>query len=402
MMKKTLSNDTSTETFIIWTQRNRCKVVILLVLAIILLLDAPLFRENGENDRQTSTIGSSESFSLNWNTTREDLPLPHHVHDTFDTKFFENSRDVKDQPITMGRYNDDIPFFWAIPKSGTSTIKGILIQCLNLRMASSSSEIDYDSYDQIQVVNGGSGDGNSRGGHFVNVNFGYLPGIQKAQEWKMAESGLVDVAVTSYIHEGVTQVFDPKHPARIFTILRHPILRMISDFYYQKVATWEKTFDGSRDANLTLLEYASDSQYHVDNWVTRQLSNRHNGPVRGQDFVLAQRVLKEKMLILWLDEIDESIARLVAFMAWESRLQPPRSNSEQKEGLGSNACLDSYLHSNPANAHHDNRSKITVNSTEWQMLKDINQYDLNLYWYGKELFDGEQRELYNNLKVKLG
>jgi len=397
---------------IMWTQRSRCKVIIILVaFTLILILD--VLYENGV--KQTNSIAPSESFSLNLNPTTAaseafssnldtiratteankeyDVPL---IVTTFyeNYNFYENSRDVKDQPITMGRYGNDIPFFWSIPKAGTATINDILSECLNLRMAGSSSQIDYDSYDQIQVVNGGLGDANSRGGHFVNVNFGYLPGILKAQEWKMAESGLVDVAVTSYIHKGITKAFDHFHPARIFTVLRHPTQRMISLFRHHK--------DAMRDKDITLLEFASDSQHYVDNWMTRTLSNQHHGPVRGVDYLYAKIVMKERVLILLLDEINESVERLVAFMAWGSRLEPPLGNGDKAGGLGGNACIESYLHSNPANAHHNDQSKTEGNSTEWQMLKDINKYDLDLYSYGKELFDGEQKELYNNLRSKSG
>lgn len=413
--------------FIVWfVQRSSCKAVIILALGLILILDA-LYGKSHEQTSTATNEPSSEGFSLfassniGWNTTAATgdnaasmIPLgfvgvpPEGQYvrsSTIDSKLFENSRDIQDQPITtVGRYKRDIPFFWSIPKSGTSTIKAILCQCLNLRMASSTGQIRYESYDKIQLVKvggvGGHGNG-PRGGHYVNVNFGYLEGIQKAKEWKMAESGLVDVAVTSYIHEGV-DALDPSHPARVFTILRHPVLRLISDFYYQKVAIWEKTFDGSRDTNLTLLEYASDSQFHVDNWMTRMLSKRHDGPLKDDDFLYAKRVLKEKVLILLLDEIDESVARLLAFMAWEDRIEqsPPDNGGGRGGGLGGgSACVNLYLHSEPQNAHRDDRNVVLETSKEWQMLKDRNKYDLDLYLYGKDLFDREQRELYNNLTL---
>lgn len=318
------------------------------------------------------------------------------VFSTEDSKIFAHSANVTDQPNAI-EGTTGIPFFWVIPKSGTSTFKSIMVKCLNLRMASSTNQIDYDSYDRLQLVDlNGLVD---TGGHFVNVNFGYLPGIRKAQEWKMAESGLVDVAVTSYLHEAVSDVFSPPHPAKIFTIVRHPILRLISAFHYQKIATWEKTFDGTRDANLTLLEYASDSQYHVDNWMTRMLANRHSGPVRHMDFMYAKKVLKEKVLILWLDEIDESMSRLLTFMGWEGLLTDIQPPSDRNGGGPSGMeCLNAYLHSHPVNVHHEKRDAINDDSEEWQKLKEISRFDLNLYWFAKELFDGEQLDLYKKLK----
>lgn len=315
------------------------------------------------------------------------------VFSTHDSKIFEHSANVLDQPDTIESATG-IPFFWVVPKSGTSTFKSILLKCLNLRMASSTNQIDYDSYDRLQLVNlNGLVD---TGGHFLNVNFGYLPGIRKAQEWKMAESGLVDVAVTSYLHEAVSDVFSPSHPARIFTIFRHPVLRLISAFHYQKIATWERTFD---DTNLTLLEYASDSRYHVDNWMTRMLANRHSGPVRHMDYMYAKKVMKEKVLILWLDEIDDSMSRLLTFMGWEDLLTDIPPPADRKGGgLSGIDCLNYYLHSNPVNVHHEKGDAIKEDSEEWQKLKEINRFDLNLYLFAKELFDGEQLDLYKKMK----
>jgi len=323
--------------------------------------------QNIENSAQTINLGESSRT----------------VQTRGESKLIENSKDTKDQPIIKGK---DIPFFWAIPKCGTSTIKLIMSRCLNLRMASSTGQVNYDEYNQLQLVDLGP-----KRGQFLNVNFGYLPGIRQASEWRMAESGLVDVAVTSYIHEAVTNVLSTSHPARIFTIMRHPIERMISDFHYQKVAQWERTYDANK-ANLTLLEYASDSRYHVDNWMTRMLANQHNGPVQNQDFIYAKQVLKDKVLILWLEQIDESVERLIHFMGWEDHL-PINPTLERKE------CFDSKLHSTtPAN--HIDHNSVREESEEWQMLKKINKFDLNLYWYGKDLFDGEQKDLFEMTKKR--
>jgi len=298
-----------------------------------------------------------------------------------ESKVMEHSRDVLFEPGTLGP--QDTPFFWVIPKSGTSTIKTIMAKCLNLRKAISTGQIEYDSYNELQLVD------SDNGGQFVNVDFGYLSGIKKAKQWKMAESGLVDVVATSYIHEATTEVFSPARQARIFTIIRHPIERLISGFYYQKVAVWEKTFDASRDTNITLLEYATNSKNHVDNWMTRMLSNRHNGPVQDVDYEYAQKVLKEKVLILLLEDIDEGMVRLFAFMNWANRLEQTSTGSSGEE------CIDTYLNSKRANAHHDDRKHIDMESEEWRALEAISSYDLHLYEYAKSLYDGEQKALYD-------
>ena len=37
-------------------------------------------------------------------------------------------------------------------------------------------------------------------------------------------------------------------------------------------------------------------------------------------------------------------------------------------------------------------------SEEWQRLQEISKFDLKLYWFAKDLFDGEQLEMYNKIK----
>lgn len=298
------------------------------------------------------------------------------------------SNNAKDLHI-VPREQNDIPLFWVIPKSGTSSIKSILAKCLHLRMASSTKTIDYKEESKtgkIRVIDFSS----EQGGRFVNVDFGYLGGIHQAKEWKMASSGVVDVAASSYLHEAV-DVFTSSNSARIFTIFRHPVRRMVSDFYYQQIATWEKTYQvESKPTNL--LEYAVDSQYHVDNWVTRQIANIHSGPVTDEDYEYAKEFIRTKVLVLFLDQIDDSVERLLAYMNWKKFLDKEDLDTE----TGQYKCLNAFMHHTPSNQNA--HSEIEEDSEEWRALEKINYYDIKLYFFSLELFSGEQKEMIDSIK----
>ena len=204
----------------------------------------------------------------------------------------------------------------------------------------------------------------------------------------MAESGLVDAAATSYLHQGA-QVFTSQNPGRLFTIIRHPVERMNSDFYYSQFDTWEATYNET-NAKITFEEYASDGRYHVDNWMTRMIAGVHHGPVQDQDFQFAKQFLREKCLILFLDTIDESVDRLQTYMNWNS--DPAMINPQ----TGKNGCMQAFMHETPANAN--NHPPITPNTPRWDMLRRINEFDINLYWYAKELFNFQQKDMIESIK----
>ena len=287
----------------------------------------------------------------------------------------ESLKDVSSDSTEGG-----IPFFWVVPKSGTSSIKSILIKCLNLRVATSNSQIKYDDYpDELKVVEN----------NYVNVNFGFLDGIEKASRLHMAESGLVDVAVTSYFHPAINDVFTTDHSGRMFAMFRHPVQRLVSDFYYQQIASWEATYD-ERIQSMTLLEYATE--HHTDNWMVRMLANVHGKHVTANDLHFAKHVIKNKCLVLLMEEFDESVDRLLTYMNWQAHIDPSHIDPVTND----NKCLDAFEHRTPSNKNE--HPDIEPGSEEWETLKGKNEYDIILYHYAKSLFENEQKELIDTLK----
>ena len=112
------------------------------------------------------------------------------------------------------------------------------------------------------------------GNRYVNVDMSNPGGISHAKELGFGQSGLADVVLTSWFHQ-TASLFENNHihdgtdgqiyKGRCFTLLRHPIRRAISMFYYLRDATWEHTFS-EVFKNMTVEEYAT-SQYAEDNWM---------------------------------------------------------------------------------------------------------------------------------------
>lgn len=291
------------------------------------------------------------------------------------SKIYEHSKNLN-APFNT---NKDIPFFFMIPKSGTSTIRNIITRCLDLRMAV-ANDFKFDhSNNKLRVIDLGP-----RRGRYVNIDFS-LQGMETAKRFNLASSGLVDVAIETHLHQG-SGVFTETNPLRFFTVFRHPILRSISAYHYSKIGTWEKTYNAEYK-QLSLMEYVNNPKYFVDNWATRMLSNVHNQPLEEEDFIYAKHLLKDKILILLLDDFDESIDRLMTYMHW----------SVPKGIPGGKNCVKNLLHSEP-HANEQHYKGVNGGSPEWQMLQNVNKYDMELYYYAKQLYHGEQKQMMEKIR----
>jgi len=103
--------------------------------------------------------------------------------------------DVDDLPLQQ----NDIPFFFHVPRSGGSTMKDIMGSCFGMVMASDVGARDGHKYDKtLQVIE------DSEGSKFVNVDTTTAVGIHRAKSLNLVESGLADVIVTQHLHPAAT------------------------------------------------------------------------------------------------------------------------------------------------------------------------------------------------------
>jgi len=297
------------------------------------------------------------------------------------SNLFKNSVSVSD-PIKVSPQGErqDIPFFWVIPKSGTSSMRSIMTKCVNARMASTSGLVKpNEDVQRLEIMDLG------KKGKFLNIDFSHPDGIKRAGELNLASSGLIDVAATSHVHPGV-EVFTRNNPARMFSIFRHPVTRMISAFHYSKVAHWETTYREDMK-ELTVAEYTRNPKYSVDNWMTRMLADVHGEELDDDDLEYAKQVLRERVFVLLLDDIAEGVDRLLTYLDWHGLVE------ENPQGT---KCIDAFVRRTPAN--QNKHEPVEAGSAEWQMFENVNRYDLQLYWYAQDLYHGEQKAMMNNMR----
>lgn len=163
----------------------------------------------------------------------------------------------------------DVAFFWHVPKCGGTTLQDLMMHCIGMVGANEVGG-SYVNDGPLQIVQ------MENGNRYVNVDVTQPDGIQHAHILGFASSGLADVAMSSRFHN-VASLFVPDAihtsvaKARCFTLLRHPVRRAISMFYYLRDATWEHTYSEIYKS-MTIEEYAV-SQYAEDNWMGEFLSS---------------------------------------------------------------------------------------------------------------------------------
>jgi len=276
--------------------------------------------------------------------------------------------DVDDLPL----HQNDIPFFFHVPRSGGSTMKDIMGSCFGMVMASDVGARDGHKYDKtLQVIE------DSEGSKFVNVDTTTAVGIHRAKSLNLVESGLADVIVTQHLHPAAT-MFNENQRGRMFTMMRNPIERAVSLFHYLGVADWEPTYDP--DLAYISIEMYARSKRIEHNWMVRFLSNELERDLTEKHLDVAKEVLRKKCLVGILDEKAESFMRFEKYFGW------PLPSEEAK------SCHENFIE-NASNKH--DHPLIEEGSAAWELLSVKNDLDMKLYEYGKELFR-EQARLFMN------
>jgi len=254
--------------------------------------------------------------------------------------------------------SNDTPVYWHVLKSGGTTMKHIFGQCMNFVVA---DEKDHGSDNNLHIIW-------EEGNQYVNVDTSTPHGIQRAGSMHLAQSGMVDVVITPHIHE-MASIFNVGYKGKLFGLIRHPIDRVVSMFYYLQTATWEPSYDPSLQ-HMTLEQYAHSNRVE-ENWMTRFLVNKKSQPLGPQDVVLAREILRTKFTVGLLSRMDESMNRFAQVFGWDIN-QPERKD-----------CIHKFL-TNGVNRHE--HPQIERGGEIWNAILANNQYDMELYMYAVQLF----------------
>jgi hypothetical protein len=308
---------------------------------------------------------------------------------------FENFGNVN---VSLDDFDNsrDTPFFFMIPKSGTTTLKYVMMTCLNLVTAFDIGGLAPPEADPplpLGVVQ-------HRHHQYIDINVSNHPGLDHAKEKGLAESAIADVLVSAFpVH--VAAVFIPTNQARLFTLMRHPVERTVSEFYYVQVASWEARSFKPELLDWTLQQYI-DSDLHVGNFVTRQLVGKASSftVLDEVDVQHAKDILTQKCLVGLTHRFKESLARFQQYFGWE--IKDEHQQRKDQHCISNLFSSDEEINSNHSQHRNENpHPTITEDSPEYPSLLEHDKWDMMLYEHVLALFE-EQSSLFPPLKKKQG
>mmetsp|Transcript_30544 Transcript_30544/g.46864 ORF Transcript_30544/g.46864 Transcript_30544/m.46864 type:complete len:339 (-) Transcript_30544:146-1162(-) len=210
---------------------------------------------------------------------------------------------VLDQPVDQ---ENDVPFFWHLHTSDEIIGKRILTDCYGLEL----------------------------------VELNTLESIEKAKEVNLAARKSKNFVVTSpLIREAIT-IFTPEHFGRMFSFFRHPL-----DY----------------DLHENLPTFPAK-----DNWLTRYLSDVHEGPIEFKQLGVAKHVVRETTVVGTADKMAKSMFRMGKYFGWKFK------QGSDEEGM---TCIEEAVNADNIKEKwiHDHTSE------EWHQFYKMNKYDCQLY-----------------------
>lgn len=265
-----------------------------------------------------------------------------------------NLADVNDD-----RKATDTLVFWHVPRSAGTTIKAIASKCIGLVVAADLGR--HKVINSLKIV-----DSLHPKGKFVNVDVSTMSGLKKAKDLGLAQSGLAQLIFTSQF-QAVSDLFDIKHKGRMFTIIRDPITRTLS--MYQSLSS-RKSFQ------MSFADFLQSSLV-TDNWMTRQLTGNQKDQLTLKDLEMAQEILEAKFIIGLSSDVSSSFRKFQKLYDW-------------KLDDDSEKCVKNLLNSQWAEKNV--QLQVTSGRKEMELIKAINEYDLQLYSYAKILYINQGKE----------
>jgi hypothetical protein len=260
------------------------------------------------------------------------------------------------EPSPLNAEDRDIIFHWHIPHTAGTLVKNIMGMCYGLRRPEKLKE--PASLEYVHDV-------------IVNVDTSTPEGVAEAHDFGLVGSNMVDFISSSFVLSA-SSLFTPQHRGRAFTILRHPIDAAAHNFHARKVKHPDLR------GKYTLAQYVSKN-YYIDNWVTRQLTGTLPHEQLEQRHVdQAKNILAAKFFVGIYEHMDETMRQLKAFYEWKAL-------------EGQEYCVTDLIHGSHPKFQKTYRGRPARGSNDWMYVANIERYDMELYYFGLEVFSKQGR-----------
>jgi len=269
----------------------------------------------------------------------------------------------------------DVPFYWAIPMSGSLLVDQVLGKCYGLVQA--ADQISHiKGHEEDKILNVLIEDGGKK---YVNVDMGSMGGIMRAKELHLATSKVANLIRSPHVYEIAMLFSGTAKYGKCFTMVRNPIDRAVDVFRNVKSVTTNDVFK-----EMNLEEYAKSS-FMEDNWMVRVLANEMDGKIEQHHLDLAQHVLGRKCLIGLTEKFEESILRFAHYFDWTGKVSA--DELETCEAALEIAKHVKNQHFSNADTGNEIKKEDYKEGTElYKILEEKNVFDMELFRYAQGLF----------------
>jgi len=279
-----------------------------------------------------------------------------------------NMRDVAD-PLK----DTDTAVYWHVPKASGSSIKGYY-SCMGLVEGTDMSETE--GHDQDQSVAVWTHQPSKH--RYINVDTTREEGILRGKQLGLAESGLADIVSTMFPRI-IPQMFNEQHQGRYFALLRHPVERAVSLFYYYQIASWERPGVYQPELEGMDIDEWLEGRESTGGYMVSLLVNKdRRETLTDDDLEMAKEILRTKFIVGLVTEMEESVNRFDQYFGW--------SDNELRS-----ECQDRFI---VKGVNKNSHNGVKPGSDTWNKLTELNRYDLQLYQYAVQLFE-EQAEFFS-------
>ena len=146
--------------------------------------------------------------------------------------------------------------------------------------------------------------------------------------------------------------------------------------------------DDSQIRNMTLDDY-SKSELQESNWLVRFLTNHRESKISRDHLELAKEILRTKSIVGIYDELRESLSLFEDYFSWDKIINKGPFAKQAYE-----TCVHDIVdieNSRGREAYEMTKDVMMAESdTIYYRLVESNEFDIELYWYAKELFREQQ------------